>query len=85
MEQGKAVQYVVDHHMVVRGRPYASAEELDSPVVWLGTPEQVAEKVVAVRERYGVSYFVFALFHTEHRWREYVDGLGQVVMLLKGK
>jgi alkanesulfonate monooxygenase SsuD/methylene tetrahydromethanopterin reductase-like flavin-dependent oxidoreductase (luciferase family) len=86
MERGEATRHVVENQ-VGRGplgpRPYDSEAELDNPTIWLGTPEQVAEMLLGIRDRYGISYFAY--WPPTDRYREFVTALAPVVRLLKGK
>jgi probable F420-dependent oxidoreductase len=86
LERGAAVRYVVENR-VGRGplgpQPYATEAELDSPTSWLGTPEQVAEMLLGIRDRYGISYFAY--WPPSDRYREYVEALAPVLRLLEGK
>ncbi|MGH2469308.1 MAG: TIGR03621 family F420-dependent LLM class oxidoreductase [Chloroflexota bacterium] len=86
LERSVAIRHILDNH-AGRGPlgplPYASEVELDAPTIWLGTPQQVADMLLGIRERYGISYFAY--WPPIDGYREYVAGLGEVVKLLKGK
>ncbi|MBV8083848.1 MAG: TIGR03621 family F420-dependent LLM class oxidoreductase [Chloroflexi bacterium] len=86
IDRAAAVRHVLDNQLG-RGplgpRPYASEAELESPTIWLGTPEQVAEMLLGLRERYGISYFAY--WPPTDRYREYVTALAPVIRMLKGK